>query len=938
MKKLLLWVLALSLVFSSVVPAMAANGSQAEPVKIPIVEVTVSSRAEADDLFQAGLDVIGINHDGEVYSFMIMVQEFEREYFAANAIEYTVLQEDATAQVDWLGYHPEKITSFSASLDDLQPLPGIPGSGSGNAQPGLTIDPDAVFDPTGIAFDAKYGFPLRLGYRTVTQYYAEMNYMAMAYPNLVKKHIVGRSFEGVPMVAIEISNAPGSNDGRPGTLHQGTNHAREWPTTELALDTMWYLLSQYGKNADITELLNTTTCWFMPVTNPDGVHYDQRTNPGSWRRNRRDNGGTAANSFGVDVNRNWPFGWGSNNGSNSAITSDTYRGTAPRSEYEVQAVTSVYENNQIISSISGHTHGQLIIYAWGHRINEAGSHPLLAELGRKMADYNLHADQFSESLYAASGDLCDYAWGAMRSLHYTLEYYRSFVPNFTGTDMYRGYTQYNDLFHGTQRSFPVTYATNAAVAAAGAPTADLTAPVVYVDDPTLFRTGYGAANTVITPARIQTLGDITGKILVSPQGANANDTRDAILAAQAQGAVGVLLSGASSGAYSGGYAHYTPSFGTSGTSLDIKIPVAGTNKGYVRELFERTKAGEPNLLTLTSQTENTESMHWQFERQIGAFMANMNFAKEYASHIKGKITDGKGGLISEAALNLEVEIENLMQATNSGTGAANSPLIYLPQGTMTSTHKSVYDVKNGVYDWAVLPSKQPELAGFDAVNEDKGYTITASANGRYSDTNNVKVGWYQVAVNDVDFVLPNAISVDYDYISLTGNDAVVPFSTYELAASGQDSAKGFTGSMGELSVTVNGLPVDVISLGEGDFIAKFRVEDQNIELVIDFDGGLPHSAYQAKFELENKITPIVSLKIDTLSIFTVARGGVYNLDFILNEGASGKYVIWTIADPSLGYVDQTGTVTIFDKTGNVRLTATDPFSGVSHSITLRIAS
>ena len=86
------------------------------------------------------------------------------------------------------------------------------------------------------------------------------------------------------------------------------------------------------------------------------------------------------------------------------------------------------------------------------------------------------------------------------------------------------------------------------------------------------------------------------------------------------------------------------------------------------------------------------------------------------------------------------------------------------------------------------------------------------------------------------------------------------------------------------------------------------------------------------------VTPVTSIRIDSLSIATVARYGEYIFRVILNDGANNENIKWTIADPSLGYVDDDGKVTIFDKTGNVRLTATDIDSGLSHSITLRIAS
>ena len=101
--------------------------------------------------------------------------------------------------------------------------------------------------------------------------------------------------------------------------------------------------------------------------------------------------------------------------------------------------------------------------------------------------------------------------------------------------------------------------------------------------------------------------------------------------------------------------------------------------------------------------------------------------------------------------------------------------------------------------------------------------------------------------------------------------------------------------------------------------------------------------------LENLVlkVPVTSIKIDALSIATVARYGTYSFNLILNGGEidltldADKVdadIVWAIADPSLGYVDDAGNVTIFDKIGNVRLTATDLVSGISHSITLRIAS
>jgi len=86
------------------------------------------------------------------------------------------------------------------------------------------------------------------------------------------------------------------------------------------------------------------------------------------------------------------------------------------------------------------------------------------------------------------------------------------------------------------------------------------------------------------------------------------------------------------------------------------------------------------------------------------------------------------------------------------------------------------------------------------------------------------------------------------------------------------------------------------------------------------------------------VSLITSLKIDASVTETVTRGGIYKFGLILNEGATGEEVIWTLSDNSYGFFDDRGNLYILNRTGTVRLIATDPVSGLSHSITLRIAS
>jgi len=81
--------------------------------------------------------------------------------------------------------------------------------------------------------------------------------------------------------------------------------------------------------------------------------------------------------------------------------------------------------------------------------------------------------------------------------------------------------------------------------------------------------------------------------------------------------------------------------------------------------------------------------------------------------------------------------------------------------------------------------------------------------------------------------------------------------------------------------------------------------------------------------------PITSLVIDAPVIVNMVRGEVRTFGLVLNPGASGDNVVWTVSDSSFALVEG-ATVYILSKTGTVRLIATDPVSGLSHSITLRI--
>jgi len=178
------------------------------------------------------------------------------------------------------------------------------------------------------------------GYLTYAEMMVQLDSMRLRYPNLITaKESLGVTEEGRTIWGVEISDNPGvPESGEAVAYYDALHHAREPQSMATIMYYMYWLLDNYGTNAEATYLVNNRRMCFVPIVNPDGYFYNQTTNPdggGSWRKNRRNNGG----SFGVDLNRNYSYQWGYDNlGSSPTPSSDTYRGPSPLSEPESRAV------------------------------------------------------------------------------------------------------------------------------------------------------------------------------------------------------------------------------------------------------------------------------------------------------------------------------------------------------------------------------------------------------------------------------------------------------------------------------------------------------------------------------------------------------------------------------------------------------------------------
>ena len=204
------------------------------------------------------------------------------------------------------------------------------------------------------------------GYLTWTEMLANLDAMAAAYPTLISaRQSIGTSIEGRSLDFVRISNAPDVDQDKPEVFYNADHHAREPGAISQLIFYMWYLLENYGTDPEVTHLVNTREMYFVPCVNPDGYVYNESIEPdggGMWRKNRRDNGD---GTFGVDLNRNYDWAWGQDDvGSSPDPASDVYRGAAPFSEPETQAIRDFCIAHEFRAVLNYHTYHNLLIHPW----------------------------------------------------------------------------------------------------------------------------------------------------------------------------------------------------------------------------------------------------------------------------------------------------------------------------------------------------------------------------------------------------------------------------------------------------------------------------------------------------------------------------------------------------------------------------------------------
>ncbi len=245
----------------------------------------------------------------------------------------------------------------------------------------------------------------------------ELDRMRARYPDLISvRQPIGdyKTYEGRPIYWLRISDHPDQDEAEPEILYTAVHHAREPVSLTQLIYYMWYLLENAQSNASIAHLLANTELYFLPCLNPDGYVYNETIQPsggGMWRKNRRPN---ADGSFGVDLNRNYGHKWGHNNaGSSANPQSEVYRGPAPFSEPETQAVRDFVLDHDFKIALNYHTYGGFLIYPYGYTDQPAEDLDIFQELAMLLTQENryVYGTGLETIAYTTNGDADDWMYG-----------------------------------------------------------------------------------------------------------------------------------------------------------------------------------------------------------------------------------------------------------------------------------------------------------------------------------------------------------------------------------------------------------------------------------------------------------------------------------------------------------------------------------------------
>ena len=189
-------------------------------------------------------------------------------------------------------------------------------------------------------------------YPTHGVYLQMMQDFATNYPAICRLETIGTSQNGRAIQVLKITDNPDVAENEPEFFYTGQMHGDELVASIMFLRLIDYLLSNYGTDSQVDNLINNVEIWINPLSNPDGAYQGgDNTVSGAMRE--------LAN--GVDPNRNFPAPGDAHPDGNAYA----------QEVVDMMAFTNLHD---FVLSANTHSGAEVVNYPWDMWVSSTRTH------------------------------------------------------------------------------------------------------------------------------------------------------------------------------------------------------------------------------------------------------------------------------------------------------------------------------------------------------------------------------------------------------------------------------------------------------------------------------------------------------------------------------------------------------------------------------------
>jgi parallel beta-helix repeat protein len=305
-------------------------------------------------------------------------------------------------------------------------------------------------------------------YHNYTEIMNTLLFLNESLPNVVDVFFIGKSWGSRDIYCIRLTNETNTRP-KPKLLFVGYHHARELISAELPLYFAVEAATKFGINETITYMLNYSEIYIIPALNVDGF---EAVSQNEWQRKNihpfdedgdglldedppddEDGDGYIEDLFywdgtnyyfirwegldddgdglpnedwigGVDLNRNYGYHWDAQCQSGSPNPwNEDYRGPAPFSEPETQAIRDLTLSHNFNYAVSFHSGAERVVYPWGYTTEDPQDKGKFEEIASEIAQLTGVWYSQSGDWYTTSGVWDDWMYGNRSIFAFTCEVY-----------------------------------------------------------------------------------------------------------------------------------------------------------------------------------------------------------------------------------------------------------------------------------------------------------------------------------------------------------------------------------------------------------------------------------------------------------------------------------------------------------------------------------